>query len=382
MTLINTRTVITLVACHGASADHFAIYAERLLKDNYRASIFTSEHGVKKFQDRGITINQEFSLGNLTGAQEESLARQIATTCSMSSILITDVGHLFAEKVHKALQDQTPEMDRYAYYDNPESYVPGGYSQVASKVMLAAKGTIFANENLANEPIFSSPTIEIDFGTRKRVGLGYYPLEQAEKIAKRRNEEHESLRSQFLEDNRIDQQIRQVIAYFGGNNEVYFEQALPAFLSLLSQSMQEIDLSHFVCILQQHPVAKLENIDGLQVVEWLKENQGNPYAPKIIISNFGSDLAQIICNHAFYYQTSMGPQLAWNIPTTQIGHDTYEDILVKNNLAKSITSKEELTRLIKEMKPETNQEKSHEIIRNKLGIRQDWFKILKSILTS
>jgi hypothetical protein len=46
--------VICLIACHGGSADHFAIFAENLIQEGYEVQVYASNLVVKKFQDRNI----------------------------------------------------------------------------------------------------------------------------------------------------------------------------------------------------------------------------------------------------------------------------------------------------------------------------------------
>ncbi len=53
---------------------------------------------------------------------------------------------------------------------------------------------------------------------------------------------------------------------------------------------------------------------------------------------------------AFYYQTSMGPQFVLaGIPTVQIAHETYQDILVKNKLSPSVTDVEQFLDVLDEI---------------------------------
>jgi hypothetical protein len=60
------------------------------------------------------------------------------------------------------------KIPRLAYYDNPEPFVPGGYSHTAAEVMREAQGILFANETLAKATIYSEIGKEVDFGSRKR----------------------------------------------------------------------------------------------------------------------------------------------------------------------------------------------------------------------
>src|SRR6185295_11871704 len=109
----------------------------------------------------------------------DQLAEQIAKACSAARVIVTDVGHPFIVKVHQALEKYAAGARRLSYYDNPEAFVPGGYSAVAAEVMQASQAILFANANLSKVPLYKSkePLQEIDCGQRKRVGIGYYPIE-------------------------------------------------------------------------------------------------------------------------------------------------------------------------------------------------------------
>jgi hypothetical protein len=95
------------------------------------------------------------------------------------------VGDPFAITLHEKLEKKNPELLRLAYYDNPEPYVPGGYSETAAKVMQLAHRTLFANANLADQP-------------HKQKGIGYYPTEEAETLRRLRKSQQTTTRAQFF----------------------------------------------------------------------------------------------------------------------------------------------------------------------------------------
>lgn len=370
------------IASHGASADHFATFVENLPKSSVRLEIYASGPALKKFQERGIEV-KKFTIDNLSSEEEDALADQIAKACSSASVVITDVGHSFDAKVHKSLSQYAFEALRLAYYDNPEPFVPGGYSKVAAQVMLAAQGILFANSNLAKAVLFLEPGKEIDLADRLKIGLGYYPVSQAEKIVQRRAKEQIALRRQIYTRNGIGETGQKTFVYFGGNNDEYFGKAFPAFLQLLSESMLTSDLSDLVFIIQQHPAAKVKNLDGRLVAEWIKQNNTNPHAPKIIVSDFSSDDAQVVAEGAFYYQTSMGPQFVLaGIPVVQIGHETYEDVLVRNQLCSSVTQPEQLEKVIVDLQKNRKKEFDQKVILDGLGIKQNWLNLLQNLIVN
>ncbi len=86
---------------------------------------------------------------------------------------------------------------------------------------------------------------------------------------------------------------------------------------------------------------------------------------------------RLLADAVLYYQTSMAPQFALaGIPAIQVGHDTYPDILVRNNLAPSVSHKEKLLEAVKACaKPPTNGK-----LLADLGISPHWLAHLKSAL--
>jgi hypothetical protein len=379
MSVSMSTAAVCLIACHGGPADHFATYAEVLTKQGYNVQIHAAGPALKKFQERGIEVKYSFSLDNLISEEEDSLAQAIAKTCSTASIVLTDVGHVFDVKIQKALNIHATKLPRLAYYDNPEPFVPGGYSSTAAEVMEVAEGILFANETLTRAKIYSAVGKEVNLTGKKHFGIGYYPVSQAEKIAEKRKTDHAITRSTFLMKNVIEDRGQKVLVYFGGNNEEYFSKAFPAFLSLLAKASEQIDLTDTVIVVQQHPGAKVKNLDGQQVEAWLKEFGEQASMPKVILSDFSSDNAQVLADAAFYYQTSMGPQFVLEgIPTIQIGHETYEDILVRNHLAPTVTNAEGLTQVIRNL--EKMGKMPQEDLLNSLGIKENWPTMLENAI--
>jgi hypothetical protein len=291
-----------MIACHGGAADHFATFAPHLKG----VQVYASEIATEKFRSKGIEIRQSFST---KGTDQDALAEQIAKANSKAAYVLTDVGDPFDIKLQQAFKLHAPHVVRLAYYDNPEPFVPGGYSDVAAQVMKLADKVLFANVHLAKE--------------ENHVGLGYFAMKDAKTIQERRaSNERDELRKQYgLQD-------QKVLVYFGGNNTTYFNDAFPAFLNMVKAT----DLSSHTLVIQQHPGAKKEQYENGKIAQWQKESTAH-HAPKLIISTFDSSQAQVMADGALYYQTSMSPQFGLaKIPAIQIGHEKYEDCMVKNNL--------------------------------------------------
>lgn len=329
-------TTICFIACHGGPADHFATFAEHLTQKGYKIEIYGNGPAYDKFIARKLEVHRFENL-------------EVVEKCKDASVIITDVGHPLDITLQETLAKEAPTALRIAYYDNPESFVPGGYSETAEKVMKVAQRVLFANANLAKQD--------------NAVGLGYYPLAMAEKIAKRRTVDQTALRAKVLTDCKIEDKGQKIVVYTGGNNETYFNEAFPAFLKFL----QGMDSSQYVVLLQQHPGAKAANRDGQQCKE----------AP-IHLSQLSSEDSQVVADAMLYYQTSMSPQFVLaGIPTIQTGHNTYEDILVKNKLCAVATTEETLAAALSHLVPPANVD-----LHKELGISSDWPNRLEEAIIS
>ncbi len=371
---------ICFIACHGGPADHFAHFINSLPASVGPIEVYASGPALDTFKKHGVEVVFPFSVDKLSPEEEDVLAERIAKTCSAARIVITDVGHKFDIKIQKALQSHN--VVRWAYYDNPENLVPGGYSEVAAQVMLASQGVLFANSTLVNAPLFQEKGKEIDLGNRAQVGIGYYPLERAAALKKQRKKEQLNLRQQLFERNAIPDKEQAVLVYFGGNNKEYFLEAFPAFLSLLEKGAKEMDLSHYMIVMQQHPGAKKDNLDGEMLATWMKTQEKAAHAPLIVKSDFSSEDAQVFAEAALYFQTSMGPQfLLAGIPTMQIGHEINPDILVRNNFCPSVTTLEEFKSAMANLASQ-KKEVSQSTIYDGLGIHENYLQILENTLKS
>jgi hypothetical protein len=97
----------------------------KLIRKGHTVQIYATGAALKKFQGRMMPGVIPFTLENIS---EEEAARDIVKKCCRAAVVITDVGNPFAISLQKTLASQSPSVLRLAYYDNPESYVPGGYS--------------------------------------------------------------------------------------------------------------------------------------------------------------------------------------------------------------------------------------------------------------
>ena len=375
--MTTAAATICFIACHGGAANHFAVFADDLAEKGHPVQIYATGPALNKFRECKIGGLHAFSLGD--GESDKQVAEELAAKCQRAAVVITDVGHVFDITLQKSLASIAQSVERIAYYDNPESYVPGGYSKTASQVMQYAHKVLFANANLAKASIYQAPFKEVPLSCDK-IGLGYYPLQQAQGIAKRRASEQSQVRAAFFSRHGIVDRGQKIFVYAGGNNEAYFSKALPACLQFIDDLSTERDLSDIVIVLQQHPGAKAKNTDAHLVERWLKEHE-NPHLPKVIISDMSTDDALVLADTMLYYQTSMGPQFVLaGIPTVQIGHECYEDILVKNRLCLVVNSKESLALSLQTLQ-KSEAQTSSEVVETGLGIRSNWSERLGRVVS-
>lgn len=382
---------LTAIYCQGNPADHGAAFFEQLQQEQKQIQVFAAPVAVKKFQDRQIPF-VEFAYNK----SSEGLAESIARKCSKSKVVMVDIGHPFSQQVLEILRDTSPHIMRVVYYDNPERLVPGKWSEEAAKTMALAHRVLFANANLAHEPIYKAPGQICELEYRKRFGVGYYPFHEAERVEARRKVERESMRSLLFSgldlrsQEKIEDRGQKLIVYIGANNADYFENAFPAFISYLEQAIEQgADLSQTVIALHQHPGAKIgneqrePNVDLRLLKHWLGKQKDQSKMPRFILSTGSFEHAQIAADGILYYQTSSSPQFVLaGIPTARVAHpeEQYEDMVVSNWLGPDLRDGPLLKSFLQTpevYKISCNKQQLHE----KLGIRSDWVEAFKSALT-
>jgi hypothetical protein len=370
-----SANLIFLVACHIGSAEHFAVFAKELQTKGFEVEIFASEEASKKFTGLPVKRLEVFSLNQLSEQEKETLAYQIAKKCQKASCVLMDVGHSFNARLQRKIKEEAPSIERIVYYDNPEAYVPGGYSKTAKEVMELASKVLFANANLEHAKIYEDLESETFIPPNKKIGIGYYAVSSADQIVKRRKEEKKSLTADLLRKYGIEAKEQQkLLVYFGGNNQEYFEKAFPAFLKSLKEALHKSDLSSYVLFLQQHPGAKATQMDRKALELWIQElGDKRSKAPQIAISEETTADMQVIADTALYYQTSMGPLLALaGVQTLQVGHEVYPDVLVKSEICSVATTADKLLAALKKTSLSPPSESERGKLYQLLGIRKDW----------
>ena len=166
---------IAVVTAHPGPANHFSAFSKALDEEQIPHQIIASPNVASKFDHPVVEINP---------SDFESIQSAVA----QAKCVITDVALETWATLHAWLKEQNPEIRRVCYYDNPEGYVPGGYSEVAEKVIQQKETVLFANTNLAQSGIYSKGECSTDLSEKTLVGIGYYPTREAEILVSIRND--------------------------------------------------------------------------------------------------------------------------------------------------------------------------------------------------
>jgi hypothetical protein len=371
---------VCFIVCDGGPAAHFATFATNLFVQNeIQISIYATGVALTKLKDSHLPDGIQllpFTIDDSDREQQEKIAVELIDSCMKQNArtIIIDIGNKF-DAVFQTVSSETNAIRSWCYYDNPEPYVPGGYSIKAEETIKSSKYILFANINLA-KTIYSLPDKKIDLINKTIQGIGYYPVIEVEKLLQQREIQRDTLRTENVWDKN-----KYLFVYFGGNNDAYFDQAFPSFLSSLSYVNKDL-LQDILFLFHQHPAAKKHNRDGILLQEWLTKNNHI----QVVISNLRtSDQAQIVADAALYYQTSMAPQFVLlGLPTMQVGHEIYRDVLVKYNLCYTATNTTELAVGFTSMKTrnrsENEAQKSKQLIYNAIGYTPDWSNNLHHII--
>lgn len=344
---------IYFFACDETPAADFAVFAKELEKSGIPVEVFAMEGAAsKKFDERGVKINGRFSIGDLLEEEQKILVAEIANQFVKASVVVTGLGHFFDIKIQEALKKR--EIRSYAYYGDS---CPGGYSEVAEWVMKIATKVLFANSNLANGSV----------GGHFGVGIGYYPVEEALKIASKKKSVGAAIRLEILKQEalKMDQKL---MLYLGKNKE-----SLLTFLDSLAELKKSFNMSYFVVLFQNQDKALLK--------EWSAEHGMDPKAPRFEISEWSEEDALAAADAVFYDETRLMPLFPLiPIPAVQVRQKAYRDILVKNGLAPSATNSEELRRAFEDLENRQKIEPNEKEVFALLGLKENWFDHLKEAL--
>jgi hypothetical protein len=307
------------ITLHSLPAEHFVSF-EQVLQD-YSVPSYTIFGDVAKSALKGKAPFYDLDLLDKTNM--EGFAEEIAKVCECAQTIFVAIGHESSGYILKAIQDMYGDSKRViVYYDNPESFVPGGYSVVAQSAIALGrpKEILFANKNLA----FDEVEVCKGLDGIKRVGLGFYSMEQIEMLRMMRADRKKEGR---------------VFIYLGGSetNTEYMDKAFPAFLDMIQKmSFEKVPTT---ILFRGHP--RSSGLDFAQLQAISKPGLTVQTAPKDLLTSLS------LADYAFYYQTSLSPLLVLGgVNPIQVGHEVYHETLVDRGIIPVATTFEEVERIV------------------------------------
>ncbi len=337
------------ITLHSLPAEHFVCF-EKILQ-GHSIPTFTIFGDVAKRALKGKAPFYDLDL--LDQTDMELFAEEIAIICECAQTICVAIGHASSGYILKAIQEMYAGSKRViVYYDNPETAVPGGYSEVAESAILLGKPKeiLFANKNLACESIGICRGLE---GV-KRIGLGFYSLEQVE----------------MLKMMRKDREKSRVFIYLGGSetNTEYMDKAFPAFVKMIQKmSFEEEEATLYF---RGHPRSSGRDFAQLEAI--FKKGLTVLLSPNDLLESLA------LADYALYYQTSLSPLLVLaGVNPIQVGHEVYHETLVDKGIISVANTFEELEKIVSTpfFLP------SEEVVYDAIGYDPKWKETLLAIST-
>lgn len=368
---------VCFVTAHPNPSNHFVEYVQAFEERGVSCTVIADSGISGKFSK----LNADVIELNLKSKKWRS---KIEDILSKQSLVITDIASHRWISLHRWLKKHHPEIKRAVYYDNPEPFVPGGYSEMAEKVIRRAQIVLFANAKLPEKGIQNGEKAPCKLSKKRLIGIGYYPKADAEIIRKLRNDPDAigKLREDFFNRHKVEDSDQEIFTFVGGANDEYDFKAFPHFIDILSELVfyKDTPLKNTIVVVKQHPRSEDRgNHDGKTVEKFL-ERHALPRNSHILISGKGDMPTVDVCALSmgvFYHQTSMAAQFALaSIPViAQVADKPNRDILLNcgypfvdeaGGLAKVMTGFDQ------NVDPST--------IEKELGFEDDWKSRLLEIL--
>ncbi len=339
------------VSMHSLPAEHFMVFESVLKKNSISTQMIMG--GVAK---RALGSRKpDFDMDILTGMEIKEFSNEVAKICECVNIIFVGMGHQFAGHFLEAITRLYGDTKRVIlYYENPEIFVPGGYSELAQAAVSIGKPReiAFANKNLAKEEISVCEGLE---GVKK-LGLGYYPMHDIEILKKLRTE-------------RVVDEKRSWIYLAGAEINIdYINKALPSFIKMLSEISFEENPTTLV--FRKHPRSsgsdwkRVEALERPGLTILLDEDP-------ILLNTLSA------ANYAFYYQTSLSPLLVLGgVNPIQVGHEVYHETLVDKGVIPVALNAVELQAILDSPKKEV----AEEIVYDAIGYDPLWENRLLAIV--
>lgn len=377
MTALFSTLALVCVATQPEAVAHFCQFQNSLDKHT-QIEIIALDQAASAAEQRKANFYDALDgkgLSRVSDAERLLALERTLEMVKLASHVIVDIGDPFTIKLFDQLQSKFPHIQRWVYYDKPESYVPGGYSKSANKLISLAHGILFANANLPNQTLWADPNSPIDTSHCEQAGIGYCPLDLAINL---RSIKGPKARANLLSSLNLPEQHQKIMLYIGHSSDEYFQKAFPAFLNMLDELTMTQDISNWCIVLHQHPNAKEFQDELILLREWKKKSPWN--RPQIYINPVSFTEALAGANLALYYQAASVNQLVMaGMPTLQVTHKTYPDLAIRSGLVPSVTRARTLYEQANTHLTTPPRYLPTDVY-NKLGIREDWEDVLMHAL--
>lgn len=348
------------LACHPNAGGHMADFKSSLDKQGVATTFLAADKAYDAAVRRGSS-----SVERISSEHAKAVALRLHQSADR---VIADVGSEFSALVFQELDALNSKVVKIAYYDNPEPFVPGGYSATAAAVIRAADGVLFANAALAKETIYDGDKKPLDLSAKKRHGLGYFAFEKLEEYRQQRlGETRPTKRAEFFAKAGLEDRGQKLLVFLGGANETYEKQVLPA----LGEIFREASLDKSIVVLQRHPRASDADCE---LFEALPAN--------FVLSPMDFDSALVMADQVAYYQTSASVYFPlMGLPAIQLGHEPYEDLLIRNALCSFAGTADGLTAFLQAEKSSTTAPEGEELqtLYRLIGADPHWAKHLAEL---
>lgn len=315
------------------SAEHFSHFEKVLKLQRVPVQIAARSFGLEALQRL-----------NIAAAKAETLEAVLAL-CRGVTHVIADVGYRLNCKVFDALRSRYPGIKRYIYYDNPNTYVAGGYSVKLGKIAHLADGVLFANAGLVQKDIYISLEPPIHLEASNRIPLGFYDEELCREIFHARRLVKSSVRSKLFDLLKIKDFNQKILIFFGNRNYPGIDSSLKNFLFFLDEVSARRNLAKYIILIQQHPTAAVKCGESEILEKW----QGRQKNPPVLVrfSPLSKKEALTVADVALFNQTSLTMTFALaDIPAVQVGPSATRDFLVEAKVIPTLTSVDQWQSLI------------------------------------
>lgn len=371
MSLFARQPHVCFVTLHPGPAHHFAEFTKILSETGVPFEIYAGDFAEtvlreKKIPHKRINVwTKKAKISELEQNESALIAKLLAHKVANTKVVITDISEKLMQQLLKELNDLGSKASKYVYYDNPQPFVNSCYSQLLEGLVKERPtGVIFANQNLARSPILLSQNEQIEFSDVEKIGIGFTPLNELDKLQELQKEK-KSIRKKLFQKLKMHDVNQKVFLYLGGASSSYFQKGFPLFMQQISDQKNKSFFENNLLLLQQHPRAISQgNADANYIV-----NHKTP----CFLSPLTTLESLSISDLTYYYQTSMSPKLLMgHYPLVQIASESDQDELVRAGLLPQSPTASTLIPASQVALQEDSQVISSEKIQEIIGFSDNW----------